>query len=119
MFSLGSVRRIYSHHPSTSRERYLVSNHGADVAWVQNVKAAAGRAVLRHGRTEHVRLEELAIEKRAPVVKAHLRRAPGARPHFPVDKDTPLEEFEAIAARIPVFRVLCAGETIIRTVGRR
>jgi hypothetical protein len=97
------------------RERYLVSNHGDDVAWVQNVKAAAGRAVLRHGRTEHVRLEELAIEKRAPVVKAHLRRAPGARPHFPVDKDAPLEEFEAIAARIPVFRVLCAGETVIQT----
>ena len=101
------------------RERYLVSNHGADVAWVQNVKAAAGRAVLRHGRTEHVRLEEIAIEKRAPVVKAHLRRAPGARPHIPVDKDAPLEEFEAIATRIPVFRVLCAGETVIQTVGRR
>ncbi len=91
------------------QERYLVSNHGADVAWVQNVKAAAGRAVLRHGRTENVRLEELAIEKRAPVLKEHLRRAPGARPHIPVDKDAPLEEFEAIAARIPVFRVLSAG----------
>jgi hypothetical protein len=48
-----------------------------------------------------------------------LRRAPGARPHIPVDKDAPLEEFEAIAARIPVFRVLCAGETVVQTVGRR
>jgi hypothetical protein len=101
------------------RERYLVSNHGADVAWVQNVKAAASRAVLRHGRTEHVRLEELAIEKRAPVLKAHLRRAPGARPHIPVDKDAPLAEFEAIAARIPVFRVLCASETIVHETGNR
>jgi hypothetical protein len=78
------------------RERYLVSHLGADVAWVQNVNAAAGRAVLRHGRTEHVRLEELAIEKRAPVLKAHLQRTPGARPHIPVDKDAPLEEFEAV-----------------------
>lgn len=101
------------------RERYLVSNHGADVAWVQNVKAAASRAVLRHGRTEHVRLEELAIEKRARVLKAHLRRAPGARPHIPVDKDAPLAEFEAIAARIPVFRVLCASETIVHETGNR
>ncbi len=86
-------------------ERYLVSMLGADVAWVQNVKAGAGRAVLRHGRTEQVRLEELEVEKRAPVLKAYLQCAPGARPHVPVDKDSPLEAFEAIAARFPVFRV--------------
>lgn len=91
------------------RQRYLVSHLGSDVAWVRNVKATAGRAVLRHGRTEHVRLEEFAIEKRAPVLKDHLRRVPGARPHIPVDKDAPLEEFEAIAAQIPVFLVLPAG----------
>jgi hypothetical protein len=91
------------------RERYLVSMLGEDAAWVRNVKAAAGRAVLRHGRSEHVRLEELAIEKRAPVLKAYLQRAPGGRPHIPVDKDAPLEAFGAIAARVPVFRVLSAG----------
>ena len=90
-------------------ERYLVSMLGSDVAWVRNVKAAAGHAVLRHGRVEQVRLEELAIEKRAPVLKAYLQRAPGARPHIPVDKDAPLAEFEAIAEQIPVFRVLAAG----------
>jgi deazaflavin-dependent oxidoreductase (nitroreductase family) len=89
-------------------ERYLVSMLGKDVAWVRNVRAAGGRAVLRHGRKEHVRLEELAVEKRAPVLQAYLRRAPGARPHLCVDKDAPLEEFEAIADQIPVFRVLTA-----------
>ncbi len=86
-------------------ERHLVSNHGADVAWVRNVYAASGRAVLRHGRTERVQLEELPVERRAPVLKVYLRRAPGARPHFPVDKDAPLSEFEAIAAYFPVFLV--------------
>jgi len=90
-------------------ERYLVSMLGRDAAWVRNVRAAAGYAVLRHGRAEHVRLEELAIERRAPVLKAYLQRAPGARPHLPVHKDAPLEEFEAIAEQIPVFRVLAAG----------
>jgi deazaflavin-dependent oxidoreductase (nitroreductase family) len=89
-------------------ERYLVSMLGRDVAWVRNLKAAAGRAVLRHGRTERVRLEELATEKRAPVLKAYLKRAPGARPHVPVDVDAPLEAFEAIADQIPVFRVVTA-----------
>jgi len=90
-------------------ERYLVSMLGRDVAWVRNVKADAGRAVLHHGRAEPVRLEEVPIEQRAPVLKAYLQRAPGARPHIPIDKDAPLEEFAAIAEQIPVFRVFAAG----------
>ncbi len=90
-------------------ERYLVSMLGADAAWVRNVRAAGGQAVLRHGQTERVRLEEVAVEQRGPILKAYLRRAPGARPHVPVDVDAPLAEFEAIAAQFPVFRVLAAG----------
>jgi hypothetical protein len=87
-------------------DRFLVSMLGADVNWVRNVKAAGGRALLRHGRSESVRLEELPPERRAPVLKAYLQRAPGARPHVAVDKDAPLAAFAAIAAEIPVFRVL-------------
>ena len=87
------------------RERYLVSMLGADAAWVGNVRAAGGRARLRHGRAEEVQLEEVAVEERAPVLKAYLKRAPGARPHIPVSKDAPIEDFEAIAAEFPVFRV--------------
>jgi flavin-dependent dehydrogenase len=86
-------------------ERYLVSNHGADVAWVKNVCATGGRAFLRHGRREQVQLEELPVERRAPVLKAYLRIAPGARPHIPVHKDASLAEFAAIAARFPVYLV--------------
>jgi hypothetical protein len=87
-------------------DRYLVSMLGADAAWVRNVRAAGGRALLRHGRAEPVLLEELEIEKRAPVLKSYLQRAPGARPHLPIHKDAPLEEFEAIAGQFPVFRVV-------------
>jgi hypothetical protein len=65
--------------------------------------------VLRHGRTERVRLEEVAVEKRGPVLKAYLQRAPGARPHIAIDKDAPFEMFEAFAGKIPVFRVLSAN----------
>ena len=87
-------------------ERYLVSMLGEDVNWVRNVKAADGRVVLRHGRSERVRLEEVAPEYRAPVLKAYLRKAPGARAHIPVDKDAPLAEFERVSPRFPVFRVV-------------
>jgi len=87
-------------------QRYLVSMLGENVAWVRNVRAAGGQAVLRHGRRERVRLEEVPPDRRAIVLKAYLQRAPGARPHVPVDKDAPLSEFEKVAAAIPVFRVL-------------
>jgi deazaflavin-dependent oxidoreductase (nitroreductase family) len=87
-------------------QRYLVSMLGENVAWVRNVRAAGGKAVLRHGRREEVRLEEVPADQRATLLKAYLERAPGARPHVPVDKDAPLSEFEKTAATIPVFRVL-------------
>jgi deazaflavin-dependent oxidoreductase (nitroreductase family) len=89
-------------------ERYLVSMLGADANWVLNVRAAGGKATLRHGVTEQILLEEVAVDQRAPILKAYLHRAPGARPHLPVDKDAPLSEFERIAADFPVFR-LCAA----------
>ena len=87
-------------------ERYLVSMLGADVDWVRNVKAAGGNVTLRHGRREEVRLEEVAADRRAPVLKAYLKRAPGARPHLPIDRDAPLSEFAPVSSRFPVFRVV-------------
>jgi hypothetical protein len=87
-------------------ECYLVSMLGAEVDWVRNVRAAGGNVTLVHGRREQVRLEEIPADQRAPVLKAYLKRAPGARPHMPVSKDAPLSEFEQVAAQFPVFRVL-------------
>ncbi|MEV4840693.1 nitroreductase/quinone reductase family protein [Nonomuraea sp. NPDC049486] len=86
-------------------ERYLVAMLGQDTNWVRNVRAAGGRAVLRHGRTEAVRLEEVEPGSRAPVLRRYLAVSPGGRTHIPVDQEAPLEEFERIAARYPVFRV--------------
>jgi deazaflavin-dependent oxidoreductase (nitroreductase family) len=87
-------------------ERYLVSMLGENVQWVHNVRAAGGRAVLRSGGREEVRLEEVPADQRAPILKAYLRRAPGARPHVPVNKDAPLAEFEKVATAFPVFQVV-------------
>lgn len=93
-------------------ERYLVSMLGTDAAWVRNAKAAGGHVTLCHGRREQVRLEEVGVEQRAPVLKAYLKRAPGARAHVAVDKDAPLSEFERMAAQYPVFRVVPEGAAV-------
>lgn len=87
-------------------QRYLVSMLGEDVQWVRNIRATAGQAVIRSGQRDKVHLEEVSVDQRAPLIKAYLQRAPGARPHVPVSKDAPLAEFEKIAASYPVFRIV-------------
>ena len=87
-------------------ERYLVSMLGEKVDWVRNVKAAGGNVTLRHGNCEEVHLEVVAADRRAPLLKAYLKRAPGARPHIPIHKDAPLSEFEQVSSQFSVFRVV-------------
>ena len=86
-------------------ERYLVSMLGDEANWVRNVRAANGKARLVHGISEQVLLKDVDIKQRAPILKAYLQIAPGARPHIPVRKDAPLSEFERIASQYPVFRI--------------
>jgi deazaflavin-dependent oxidoreductase (nitroreductase family) len=89
-------------------QRYLVPMLGDDAQWVRNVRAAGGRAVLRSGAREEIQFEEIPADERAPILKAYLQRAPGARPHVPVNKAAPLAAFERVAADFPVFRVASA-----------
>ena len=92
-------------------ERYLVSMLGKDTNWVRNVRAAGGEVVLCHRRREEVRLEEVAPDRRAPVLKAYLQRATNASAHLPIDKDAPLAEFERVSPRYPAFRVVSRDNT--------
>ncbi len=68
---------------------YLISMLGNEAQWVCNVRAAHGKAFIRSGKRREVLLEEVPVEQRAPVLKAYLKRAPGARPHIPVAADCP------------------------------
>jgi deazaflavin-dependent oxidoreductase (nitroreductase family) len=87
-------------------QRYLVSMLGEDVQWVQNVRANKGTAVLRSGGRKQVSLIDVPTNQRAPIIKAYLQKALGARAHFLVSKDAPLAEFEKIAADYPVFHIV-------------
>jgi len=90
---------------------YLVSMLGDDASWVRNVRAAGGRAhLLRRGRRDPVRLDEVDPGARGPVLRRYLALAPGARAHFPIGRKAPLADFERIAADYPVFRVTITSE---------
>jgi deazaflavin-dependent oxidoreductase (nitroreductase family) len=102
----GKVIRIPLVVATLDGNRYLVSMLGENVDWVHNVRAANGEAVLRYGSVEEVSLREIPVSERGPILKAYLARAPGGRPHFDIDHNAPLSEFERVAPRYPVFQVL-------------
>jgi polyisoprenoid-binding protein YceI len=58
---------------------YLVSMLGERCNWVRNVRAAEGRATLRHRRATACRLTEVPVSERPPIIKRYLQRVPGAR----------------------------------------
>ena len=86
-------------------QRYLVSMLGEGSEWVQNVRAAGGKASIKRGRSRPVQLTELPPGERAPVIKAWAQVATSGRQHLPVAHDAPVSDFEAIAGDYPVFRV--------------
>lgn len=86
-------------------QRYVVSMLGKNTNWVRNLAAADGRAVLRHGRREDIRLIEVEPDGRAPILRRYLQLAPGARPHVPVEPNAPLADYQRIATDYPVFRI--------------
>ena len=77
-------------------ERYLVAMLGQKTNWVRNLRAGDGRAVLQRGQREDVSLVEDLSDKRAAILRRYLELAPGARPFFPVDRRSPLGDFESI-----------------------
>ncbi len=67
---------------------------------------AGGEAVLKHGKSDAVRLEELPVEQRAPLIQAYLKKtARVTKREFGIEPDAPIEEFQRIAPDHPVFRI--------------
>jgi hypothetical protein len=91
---------------TVDNHRYIVA--GLDHAdWVLNARAA-GRGMLRRGRTEeHVSLIELPVQDRARILREFPRRIPQGVPFFTrlygVTADP--EAFAGLAETCPVFRV--------------
>lgn len=90
--------------------RYLVSMLGDTSEWVQNVRAAAGRAHVKRGRTDPVTVTEIPVDERAPILKAWCQVATSGRRHLPVSHEAPVAAFAAIARDYPVFRLDPPGE---------
>jgi deazaflavin-dependent oxidoreductase (nitroreductase family) len=86
-------------------QRYLVAPRG-NTEWSRNARAA-GEATLRRGGSHRVRLDEVPVERRAPIIKVYLKEnAAITKAHFGIDPDAPIEEFQRIAPDHPTFRII-------------
>ncbi len=106
----GMLRRTVVVRTPAEGQDYLVALAG-ESEWVRNVRAAAGQATLRHGRTERVRLVEVPPDERAPIIRAYLHRpgwsspAQDAQHYFGLPPDASMEQLRTVVDRYPVFRI--------------
>lgn len=90
---------------SLDGERYIVAAF-SDAGWVKNVRAAGAGSLTRGKRAEAVRLVELPVSEREPVLRAFLQQVPGGVRFF--ESPEP-DVVAASSARYPVFLVVPAG----------
>jgi deazaflavin-dependent oxidoreductase (nitroreductase family) len=107
----GQIRRTAVVSVDHEGRRYLVSLAG-ESEWVRNVRAAGGRAILRHRQSTPVRLIELPVGERSAVLHAYaghraFSRSPAyiARNYFGVGPNPTPAELSALAERYPVFLI--------------
>jgi hypothetical protein len=83
--------------------RYLVCARG-NSNWVQNARAAGEIVLARAMRRRRYAVRELPAEERPLILKAYLDSfATEVQRFFPVPKGSPIESFNVLAPRYPVF----------------
>jgi len=110
----GKPRRTPILRTAYQGDDYLLALAG-QAQWVRNVRAASGRAIIRRRGAQHVHLEEVPAEHRAPMIAEYLRRGrersgaaaatQQARYYFGLGPNATLDDITAIAPYYPVFRI--------------
>ena len=84
-------------------QRYLVCARG-NSNWVRNARATRDITLVRAMRRRRYAARELPADLRPPILKAYLDRfASEVQRFFPVPKGSPVEVFNDLAPRYPVF----------------
>ena len=113
----GRLRRVPVLRTRFDGYDYIVSLAG-ESDWVRNVRAASGRAMIRHVRGRRVHLIEVPPHDRGPIIAAYLRevrrrsRATSAerqaQSYFGLPPDPTPQQIATVVDYYPVFRI-CYG----------
>ena len=91
--------------------RYLVCARG-NSNWVRNARTAGEIVLVRAMRRHRYAVSELSPSLRPPILKAYLDHyATEVQRFFPVPKGSPVEAFNDLAPRYPVFELQPLDET--------
>jgi hypothetical protein len=91
--------------------RYLVCARG-NSNWVRNARTAGNVVLIRAMRRRRYAVREIPPSMRPPVLKAYLDRFAGeVQRFFPVPNGSPVEAFDDLAPRYPVFELQPFNET--------
>jgi deazaflavin-dependent oxidoreductase (nitroreductase family) len=85
--------------------RYLVAVRG-ETGWVRNARAAGSICLKKRGTKMDLRVREVAINARPPILREFLDRyASQVQRFYPVPKGSPVEAFQEMASQAPVFEL--------------
>jgi deazaflavin-dependent oxidoreductase (nitroreductase family) len=85
--------------------RYLVAPRG-DTQWSRNALASGQATFLKGFKREDVKLRPIADADKPVLLKAYLESfTPTVQRYFPVRAGSPVEEFQPLAPRYPVFEI--------------
>jgi deazaflavin-dependent oxidoreductase (nitroreductase family) len=103
----GMMRRVPVTWVKVGDERYLVAMMGEESDWVHNARASGGHVAFKRGRRREAVLEELPVGERAHIIQAWYRRTGSSTPrgYIGLEPGAPLDAFEKISPRWPVFRI--------------
>jgi len=91
--------------------RYLVCARG-NSNWVRNARAAGEVMLVRAMRRQRYAVREVPIAMRPALLKGYLDRyAREVQRFFPVATGSPIEAFEDLAPRYPVFELLAGAQS--------
>ena len=87
-------------------KKYLVAPRGY-TQWVRNVIASAEASLVKGLKREDVYLKAIADEAKPDILKDYLDRyRKTVQRYFPIQAGSPVEAFQPLAARYPVFEVM-------------
>jgi hypothetical protein len=88
-------------------QRYLVAPRG-ETEWVRNIRVSRTGRLTLGGRTETVRVEEVADRDKVPILRAYLKEWAWEVARFfdGVGADASDADLARIAPRHPVFRIM-------------
>ena len=87
-------------------KRFLVAPRGY-TQWVKNVLAGGDASLTKGSRREQLDLRSIPDEEKPEILKAYLDNfKPTVQRYFPIPAGSPVEAFQPLAARYPVFEII-------------